>query len=385
MVTRQESVAILTIAQDYHAFLVDAALSRLGVPCHLISHASLPGRGDLAVGGEWDDPEIRIGEARFRTSDIRSFWNRRPATAFNMPDRTHPADVTHVTDSFRTTLSGIAVLLDGSFAVNSQAGARVAANKLNQLRAANKAGLPTPPTLVTNDLDAVRAFARRVGPLCMKPLSVYSWRDGDRITRTLTALLPDPDRLDEASVGLMPLIYQAYVEKSFEVRLTMFGATVVATRIGVPQFGESRVDWRADRGYLGRLQPIEAPAEVTRRCRAVLASLGLRFGTFDFVVDADGDWIFMEVNQAGQFAWQEQYDPATRIIEPFARFLAAATDDYLWDPRAADPDLTFESLAAEVESSARYAGLLKEPVPKSDLFFTDEREAIAQAPSPERV
>jgi hypothetical protein len=39
---------------------------------------------------------------------------------------------------------------------------------------------------------------------------------------------------------------------------------------------------------------------------AVMAHLGITYGAFDFVVDEDGGWTFLEVNSMGQYLWLEQ-------------------------------------------------------------------------------
>lgn len=370
-------VVILTVAQDYHAALVHAALRRLDVGVHLISHSSMPGRGDLAIGGDWQEPLIRVGDAAFRPCDVRAFWNRRPPLAFNLPEQLHPADQTHVTDSWTTVVAGVSVLLDERFAVNKQGAARSAANKLNQLRAARRAGLTLPATLVSNNLDEIRAFAATVTHLCMKPLSVYSWRRDRTLVRTLTQLIDDPTSLDKHSVAMMPVIWQDFVTKAFEVRLVVFGDTFIGTRINQPAVGEAANDWRADNGYLERLGAVVAPDAVRRGCRSVLESLGLRFGAFDFIVTPSGDWVFMEVNQAGQFIWQEEFQPENRLIEPFARYLASGDERFIWKPETASAELSFASLVAEVEGSATYQDWASEPSPPHNAHHVNENDFAA--------
>ena len=38
----------------------------------------------------------------------------------------------------------------------------------------------------------------------------------------------------------------------------------------------------------------------------MLKDFGLMFGAFDFIVDQNGDWIFLEINPNGQWLWLEK-------------------------------------------------------------------------------
>lgn len=370
-------IVILTQAQDEHALLVVEALRLLKAPVSLISHSSLPGRGDIAIGGDWNDPSISIGDVRSKVSDIRSFWNRRPPVGLNFPDRTHPADFTHISDAFRHTISGLASLLDDQFAVNKQASARITSNKLNQIRMAARCNLKIPKTLVSNDKEEILAFGSTVDVLCMKPLAVYAWKAGQALTVTLTTLVEDATALDPESTALMPQIFQEFVPKAYEVRLTMFGRVAVATRLSTATVGEGAIDWRADGSYRNGMRRIEPPAEVIAQCRALMTALDLRFGSFDFVVTPQDEWVFMEVNQAGQFAWQERHDPKSCLVEPFARYLMAASDDFSWDPAQASAELSYASLATEVFEGERYKAHWQETAPDTDQAFADEDAALA--------
>ena len=62
------------------------------------------------------------------------------------------------------------------------------------------------------------------------------------------------------------------------------------------------MDWRADYDALDYavIEP------VTAGMLAFLATFGLCFGAFDFVVTPDQEWIMLECNPAGAYGWLEQ-------------------------------------------------------------------------------
>lgn len=51
---------------------------------------------------------------------------------------------------------------------------------------------------------------------------------------------------------------------------------------------------------------VRVPDEVAGAVRVMMDRLGLAFGAFDFIVRRDGQWVFIELNPNGQWAWIEQ-------------------------------------------------------------------------------
>lgn len=66
----------------------------------------------------------------------------------------------------------------------------------------------------------------------------------------------------------------------------------------------ARADWRADLGAL-RYRTVEVPELVADGVRAYLSAFGLSYGAFDFVVDHEGRYTWLECNPGGQFGWIE--------------------------------------------------------------------------------
>ncbi|WP_328990134.1 hypothetical protein OG394_28235 [Kribbella sp. NBC_01245] len=55
-----------------------------------------------------------------------------------------------------------------------------------------------------------------------------------------------------------------------------------------------------------RYAVVRVPDEVAGAVRVMMDRLGLAFGAFDFIVRRDGQWVFIELNPNGQWAWIEQ-------------------------------------------------------------------------------
>ena len=72
------------------------------------------------------------------------------------------------------------------------------------------------------------------------------------------------------------------------------------------------------------VEPLKLPAIVEDRCLALLAKLGLQFGCIDMIVSPAGDWIFLEINQMGQFLWIEEANQDIHLLENFVQLLTGA-------------------------------------------------------------
>ncbi|MEV6837201.1 hypothetical protein AB0N17_22290 [Streptomyces sp. NPDC051133] len=101
-----------------------------------------------------------------------------------------------------------------------------------------------------------------------------------------------------AAVAVCPHLFQAKVDKAFDVRLTAVGNRLSAVRIDSPD-----LDWR-QRQSLMECTPIAVPDQVARSVSTYLTVSRLVFGAFDFAVTPAGDWYFLECNPNGQWAWQ---------------------------------------------------------------------------------
>jgi glutathione synthase/RimK-type ligase-like ATP-grasp enzyme len=109
-----------------------------------------------------------------------------------------------------------------------------------------------------------------------------------------------------SAVRYCPVIFQAYVPKRVELRITVVGGEVFAAEIHSQQSNHTRHDWRRyDLGETPHL-PHELPADVARRCLRLVGELGLCYGAIDMVLTPDGRYVFIEINPNGQYLWIEQ-------------------------------------------------------------------------------
>ena len=326
------TVLIPTHPTDTHAVAVALALGTKGARPLLWQTPDFPMRAgeSLRFGGGGTTVEIRSPELELDPSQVTTVWNRRPSHGLD-PDLLDPADLAFAERSLELLRRSVLSLLrPDAFWVNPSRAVEANTKPL-QLAHALKAGFRVPETLVTNDPEAVRAFlAERGGQVVFKPLTLSMWRSGDDFRAPYSRLVTEADLVDDDLLRAAPGIYQEPVPKAYEVRLTMMGHRPLAARLRSQETAGGRLDWRRSYGELV-MEPMETPAEVTRRAVSFLASMGMVFGCLDLIVTPEGEWVFVENNQAGQFLFVEQA-AGLPMLDAFCELLIQGRPDFAWDP-----------------------------------------------------
>jgi glutathione synthase/RimK-type ligase-like ATP-grasp enzyme len=96
----------------------------------------------------------------------------------------------------------------------------------------------------------------------------------------------------------------------------MVGERAFAVLIDSQKDNETQIDWRRGEIPLKHLI-IELPNNILSQCVSLLKILNLRFGAIDFILDKSGNFIFLEINPNGQWAWiekQTEYDISNEIV-----------------------------------------------------------------------
>lgn len=165
-------------------------------------------------------------------------------------------------------------------------------SKPYQLQLIEQAGLRVPPTLVTNDPAAVRAFAAEHGRLVFKSTS--------GVRSVVRELLPGHDRRMDRLPAL-PTSFQPYLQGT-NVRVHVVGDTALAVAIRT-----DAVDYRYASGAGRELQmePYRLPPQVERRCLDLSRRLALPFCGIDLLCDDAGAWWCFEVNPSPGYSWFE--------------------------------------------------------------------------------
>lgn len=96
-------------------------------------------------------------------------------------------------------------------------------------------------------------------------------------------------------------LLQEWIDKRFECRAVVVGDRVFTVAIHADS-ATGRVDWRSDYDAL-RYEAIDLPAPVRDALVDLHSRLGLVYGACDLIVTPEGETVFLEVNQGGEWGW----------------------------------------------------------------------------------
>ncbi|MFD8381606.1 MvdC/MvdD family ATP grasp protein [Streptomyces sp. NPDC059679] len=244
---------------------------------------SLTGRIDRGHG--WAG-ELATVHRTVELSRVGAVYYRAPG-AFQFPDGMTGPEKRFAAAQARAGLGGVLSALDCRW-VNHPTFMARAEYKPVQLDAARACGLRIPPTLITNRPDAVREFAAAIpGPLICKPVSSPVLIEDGQLKTVYTRRLTPEDLADLRGIETTAHLFQAWLDKSHEVRLTVVGSRMFAAEVHAGSEA-AHEDWRSDYGSLTYTTSVPADVEVGMRC--LMGRLHLTYGAADFVVGPSGAW-----------------------------------------------------------------------------------------------
>lgn len=320
-----KTVFIYTMPGDWHAVLAEAALKQRGHRVLRYFGTDFPALADVEFeygeGGE--SLRLHTIDGSYQLSDFDVVWNRR-MTAPKLPSGIDPRDRDYVSLQLRFGDAAMRSLLREAFWINPYDAARNADHKPKQLQLALRNGLKIPETLVSNRPEAIRRFIDAHPSVIHKPLIGAAWEEDDKTLSTYTARVRAEDLPGEALLRAAPGIFQAQVPKQFEVRAQFFGASYFALKIDSTRIEYGEMDWRLHQNGAMTDGSVALPDAVYRACMKQLDSLGLVAGAFDFIVTPDDEWIYLEVNEAGQFIFVEQWHTEFTLFDALCDFIESA-------------------------------------------------------------
>ncbi|MDY0811876.1 ATP-grasp ribosomal peptide maturase [Kitasatospora purpeofusca] len=299
------AVLVITGTFDPTADLVIEELNRRAVPVFRADTAWFPSR--LAVAAGLDGPTgwhgtVATGHRVLDLAAVRSVYYRRPTPSDFPPELPAEARAVAAAEA-RRGFGGLLAALPARW-LPPPGRAAEAESKPLQLRVAAESGLRVPRTLITNCPGSAAEFAEGIGgPVVYKPFTPVRGTVGGQSVAVYASLLR-PEDLGHPSIATTAHLFQEWVPKAYEVRLTAVARRLFAAEIHAGS-AAARVDWRSDYDSLD-YRVCEPPRAVAAGVHRVLEQLGLPYGAFDFVVTPSGEWVFLEVNPNGQYGFVEQ-------------------------------------------------------------------------------
>lgn len=301
-------ILILTDDDDQSASQVERLLVQRGARFLRFNSALYPARARVSLtyspGGR-PGGRLEVDGTEYALSDFSIVWDRRSYRPVIPPEINRAMSRRFAQNECNHFMDDAWRMLDCRWL---PAPAPVMRNigKALQLKVAQELGLTVPPTLITNDPAEFLAFYRehngRIISKVFHTMTLEADETDPRNFRIFSEIVSGRAAGYAAIVRHSPVIFQAYVPKRSELRITVVGRRVFAAEIFSQNAHHTRHDWRRFDLHHTPYRAHYLPNRVERCCVDLVERLGLSFGAIDMILTPDGRYVFLEVNPGGQ--WQ---------------------------------------------------------------------------------
>jgi len=246
-----------------------------------------------------------VQNQRFDLLEFTAVYYRRPEVELHSKGLSS-AEEHFIKSEILYALEGIYRVLQNARWLNNVYDIRNAENKLYQIQLASSLGFKLPNSIISNcRSELLNFFETNLSDCIIKPIkSGLVHLDNEEEGVVFTSKIDVSDLIQE-KITSCPAYVQKLVSKKGDVRVTVVDNQIFAAFIYSQENEETKIDWR--RGELPlRHVSISLPDEIQNKCASLLAKLNLNFGAIDFIVDDEGNFIFLEINPNGQWAWIER-------------------------------------------------------------------------------
>ncbi len=291
-------ILLLSQQNDAHCDLVVSELKSRSCPFIRLNREDL--FDDLSICTDINSTKISKDGTRVDIEEINAIYAR----GFSLDELT-PYPDGELNGFFKNETQAFiyGILLDHPRWFNHPAKSEFAAHKLIQLKRAKAAGFKIPETLVTNDPVSLQAFAKKHSRIINKVINQGRIEVGGQ-TKLSFARLLSKDSIDYERIEVLPSIYQEYIEKDFDIRVTVVNEHIFAVCIH-SQLNKEVVDWRKERVVNIPHTEFNLPIHIKNKILEYIKSFDLNYGALDFVMDKKGELVFLELNPEGLWGWQE--------------------------------------------------------------------------------
>jgi glutathione synthase/RimK-type ligase-like ATP-grasp enzyme len=307
-------ILVVSSPTDGHASAILETLEAAGAEAMLLDLSAFPRELQLSMEFERDAGFARYelthnGVAR-DLSECGVVWWRRPQSFVIHEAVGSAVDRAFAFTEGQAAFSGLWLCLD-TFWINHPTRDEEASRKVYQLQMAQAVGLPVPRTCVTNDPATAKQFIESVGVNSTVYKAFAGTEEAWRETRVLRP--GEVEQLD--AVKYAPVIFQEYIPPGVDLRITAVNGEMFPAAIHVRDTSYP-ADFRMSMDE-ARIEAMQLPTAVTDKLRLLMQRLGLVYGAIDMRLSDTGEYVFFEVNPAGQWLFVEN---ATG--QPIARALA---------------------------------------------------------------
>lgn len=304
-------ILIITHKEDYTVDLVINKLNEKRIQYFRFNTEDLFSKNSVDIF--IDNSRLQLNLCNINS--IRSVWFRRVKIP-NVENLSQSIQK-YINDELRVYFNNLWELLEVKWLSIPQYIYR-AENKFLQLKEARKIGLEIPSTLISYNPTKINEFFYNNNcNLIVKPIFNNEFTLGNKSKHIFTNKL-GKDKVEKITEYVpLPSIFQKYIEKEIEIRITVVGNHVFSAYVDSQSSVETSIDWRRKRN---KFYKFSLPKVIEEKCIQLVKNLNLSFGAIDMIKSKDGKYVFIEINPNGQWGWIEM-DTGLLISNSIINFL----------------------------------------------------------------
>lgn len=306
---KKNKVLVLTSKDDPHADIIIDKFNKwdLGKQIIRLNTSEFAENCIMEFDGKQAKINIIDSERTFNTNEILSVWYRRPD---NVKIQTNDDEfvIKFIERESNTFLNGLYhITHDSAIWINPLPALEKSRQKLYQIYLAQKLKIPTPKTLITNNPEKVLDFfdttkSKIINKGLSKPWFYYQEELYPYFTRIVEReeILANSDSIKRCTT-----LFQQFIDKSFDLRVIIFGNKVFAFEIHSQTNEFSKIDVRGASPELLEHKVHKLPKKLEDKLLLFCKIQNLIFSAIDLVYDKNGNYYFLENNSNGQWLWLE--------------------------------------------------------------------------------
>lgn len=241
-------------------------------------------------------------------NDFSGIYFRRPALP-NLKGIVLEKEMPFIEREIESLFSGFFRLMSNKNWLNHPKDIFCANSKIEQLKVAKDIGFLIPNTLISSNKADILEFIQKENDVIAKAVKHGFYEYDDKVYLAFTQKI-DKDFINKIDYYKdIPMIFQKQISKKCDIRVNVIGEKVFATALLSQEWEFSKIDWRVwdvCEKFELKHNPISLPLEIEQKCIALNRFFNLNFSAIDMVLDTQGNYIFLELNPNGQWAWIEE-------------------------------------------------------------------------------
>ncbi len=177
-------------------------------------------------------------------------------------------------------------------------------NKLNVLELASKHGLKVPQYEIVSNLNQIEDNSFSEDKFVTKAIceGIFNIIGIHQFTSYTESYDVKEFASEQNDVNVFPSLVMEQIEKEIEIRAFFLAGVFYSMAIFSQTNEQTKVDFRKyDEVKPNKCEPFILPKSIEEKLKKIFKELDLNCGSVDIILDANGDYVFLEINPIGQY------------------------------------------------------------------------------------